>query len=183
MSDNLIENTSPGVFATSRRGRIGDDEIRFIEARAFEGRTCQQIARMLRRAECDVRPFMPKFDEPPEPEPVAKEPPPPVPGDLVLSLWKGLMVVPSEGHTMRQIAEEVAARYGVTVDALTGQSSKKVFVVPRQEAMWRMVQTNRWSQPQIGKFFGGRDHTTVLHATRAHEKRMAEAREKLRLAA
>jgi chromosomal replication initiation ATPase DnaA len=46
---------------------------------------------------------------------------------------------------------------------------------PRQEAMWRMRQAGKWSLPQIGRFLGERDHTTVLSGIRAHQKRLDAA--------
>lgn len=177
----ITHATRGGDFATSRRGGMDAHEIQFIRARSFEGRTARQIAKMLGRAVDDVTPHMVDWERyAPQPEPVqdvawAEPERLPSPGDIVLSLWRGLLVVPERRATRLQIAEEVAARYGVSVEALRGPLRHKAFTVPRQEAMWRMVKAHRWSTPQIGDFFGGRDHTTVLHACKAHEKRMAEA--------
>jgi len=181
MSVEVFDNGGPGRFAT-RRGGLHADEIAFIQARAFEGRTARQIAKMLGRPLDDVSPHVDvNAWEPPapaEPEPintVALPEPVPGPGEIVLSLWRGLLVVPSRTATRQEIAQEVARRYGVSLEALRGPLRTKAFTVPRQEAMWRMVKANRWSTPQIGDYFGGRDHTTVLHACKAHEKRTAAA--------
>jgi chromosomal replication initiator protein len=80
--------------------------------------------------------------------------------------------------TMREIAAEVAHRYGLEPDELKTQSRRRYIARPRQEAMWLMRQvkredgTNRYSMPQIAGFFGMKDHTTVWHAERAVEARM-----------
>jgi chromosomal replication initiation ATPase DnaA len=82
-------------------------------------------------------------------------------------------------QTMREIAERVAGLHNVTVDDLKGSSRLKKFAHARQEAMWAMRQavnadgSPRFSLPQIGRFLGGRDHTTVIHGERAHAERMA----------
>lgn len=77
--------------------------------------------------------------------------------------------------TMRSIVADVARKYGLTVEALRGPSRIRSVSWPRQEAMWRMINTKRYSLPQVGRFFN-RDHTTVLHGWRQVEKRRALAR-------
>lgn len=73
------------------------------------------------------------------------------------------------------ILRDVAERYDVGVDEIVGPSRVRQFVVPRQEVMWRARHETPLSLPQIGQRLGGRDHTTVLHGVRQHERRMAEA--------
>lgn len=89
-------------------------------------------------------------------------------GQPVLSLWRGWIKPPC---TMAGILQEVAAAHDVTVEDLKGQCRHKWIVHPRQEAMWMMVQTGRFSLPQIAVLFN-RDHTTVLHGWRQHGKRL-----------
>jgi chromosomal replication initiator protein len=72
---------------------------------------------------------------------------------------------------MIDVAREVAARCDVSVDDLRGPDRSRWATAPRQEAMYLIRKTGRFSLKQIGDFFGGRDHTTVLHACRAHERR------------
>lgn len=64
----------------------------------------------------------------------------------------------------RKIAESVAEFYNITVDDLIKQSRKKEYVKPRQIAMYLIRKELDNSFPSIGEFFGGRDHTTVMHA-------------------
>lgn len=73
---------------------------------------------------------------------------------------------------MREICGAVAEKYSLAVDDLRGPSQRDRFSLPRQEAMYEMWLTGWWSLPQIGRFLGGRHHTTVLHGVRAHQRRM-----------
>lgn len=87
-----------------------------------------------------------------------------------LSLWKG-PVKPK--LLMRTIAEEVAARHGLTLDQLKEHTNRHNIAHPRQEAMWVMVQQRGANLSAIGRFFGVH-HTTVRYGVRAHEARMGE---------
>jgi chromosomal replication initiation ATPase DnaA len=72
---------------------------------------------------------------------------------------------------MAGILQEVAATHDVTVEDLKSEARGRWIVYPRQEAMWRMVQTGKFSLPQIASFLN-RDHTTVLHGWKQHGKRL-----------
>lgn len=62
----------------------------------------------------------------------------------------------------------------MTVADLLGPNRESAVVRARQYAMWRIKQETNWSLPRIGRAFGGRDHTTVLHALRQIEKKGIE---------
>jgi chromosomal replication initiator protein len=64
----------------------------------------------------------------------------------------------------KKIAEVVAEFYNIRMEDLVKQSRKKEFVKPRQIAMYLIRKELDNSFPSIGDFFGGRDHTTVMHA-------------------
>jgi len=64
----------------------------------------------------------------------------------------------------KKIMEIVADFYNVTVEDLTKKSRKKEYVNPRQIAMYVIRKELETSLPMIGELFGGRDHTTVIHA-------------------
>jgi hypothetical protein len=69
---------------------------------------------------------------------------------------------------VKQIKLECAEEFGVTLEDIEGPSTKRPKVTARQKAM-AMVYAEMhpgWSLPRIGRAFGGRDHTTVLHAVR-----------------
>ena len=72
--------------------------------------------------------------------------------------------------SVRKIAESVATFYSITVDDLIKQSRKKEYVKPRQTAMYLIRKELEVSFPSIGEFFGGRDHTTVMHGVEKVEK-------------
>jgi chromosomal replication initiator protein len=64
----------------------------------------------------------------------------------------------------KKISESVAQFYNISMEDLVKQSRKKEFVKPRQIAMYIIRKELDSSFPSIGDFFGGRDHTTVMHA-------------------
>ncbi|MEJ7840771.1 MAG: chromosomal replication initiator protein DnaA [Rubrobacter sp.] len=63
------------------------------------------------------------------------------------------------------IQHEVCRYFGVAKADLIGQSRSKGFAYPRQVAMYLSRELTDESLPKIGKAFGGRDHSTVMHAT------------------
>ena len=66
--------------------------------------------------------------------------------------------------TLEIIQEVVATHFKVSIDDLNSSKRNKALAVPRQIAMYLCRELTDTSLPQIGEFFGGRDHTTVLHA-------------------
>lgn len=78
--------------------------------------------------------------------------------------------------TAAAIMEQTAQYFGVTVDDLTGASRSRVLVTARQIAMYLCRELTDLSLPKIGQSFGGRDHTTVMHAERKIRLLMAERR-------
>jgi chromosomal replication initiator protein len=67
--------------------------------------------------------------------------------------------------SIEKIQELVCERFGVHLDELTGDRRSQNIVYPRQVAMYLSRELTDSSLPKIGKQFGGRDHTTVIHAT------------------
>jgi chromosomal replication initiator protein len=78
--------------------------------------------------------------------------------------------------TAEQIMDAVSEYFGVSVDELRGQSRSRVLVNARQVAMYLCRELTDMSLPRIGQAFGGRDHTTVMHADRKIRQQMAERR-------
>ncbi len=72
--------------------------------------------------------------------------------------------------TLNKIAESVANFYSITLEDLLKQSRRKEYVKPRQTAMYIARKELGSSFPSIGEFFGGRDHTTVMHGVEKVEK-------------
>ncbi len=67
--------------------------------------------------------------------------------------------------TIPWIQESVCDRFGLTHDELVSQKRSQAVAYPRQVAMYLSRELTDASLPKIGKAFGGRDHTTVIHAT------------------
>jgi chromosomal replication initiator protein len=67
--------------------------------------------------------------------------------------------------SIERIQELVCDRFSVTMGELTGDRRSQNIVYPRQVAMYLSRELTDSSLPKIGKQFGGRDHTTVIHAT------------------
>ncbi|HYY59211.1 MAG TPA: chromosomal replication initiator protein DnaA [Pyrinomonadaceae bacterium] len=68
------------------------------------------------------------------------------------------------GITIDQIQQAVAAHYRLRVDELTSKSNTRQIAVPRQVAMYLCKRLTKHSFPEIGRGFGGKHHTTVIHS-------------------
>ncbi|MDN6437895.1 MAG: chromosomal replication initiator protein DnaA [Corynebacterium nuruki] len=76
-------------------------------------------------------------------------------------------IVPQDVEITPQIIIEVVTDYcGVTVDELVGKGKVRKIASARQYAMYLCRELTDLSLPKIGEAFGGRDHSTVLHAER-----------------
>ncbi|MBE2293481.1 MAG: chromosomal replication initiator protein DnaA, partial [Phycisphaerales bacterium] len=72
--------------------------------------------------------------------------------------------------TIENIQRTVADYYKITINELLSNSRLRVLSRPRQIAMALTKELTTLSLPEIGEAFGGRDHTTVLHACRKVRK-------------
>lgn len=78
--------------------------------------------------------------------------------------------------TATAVIGQTAAYFGLTIEDLCGSSRSRVLVTARQIAMYLCRELTDLSLPKIGQAFGGRDHTTVMHANRKIRELMAERR-------
>ena len=67
-------------------------------------------------------------------------------------------------HTIGRIQEAVCERFSLTVQELVSPRRSQAVAYPRQVAMYLSRELTDASLPKIGTEFGGRDHTTVMHA-------------------
>lgn len=74
----------------------------------------------------------------------------------------------------RKMLEEVADQTGFTAQQIVGPQRHVDLVAARHYLMWRLRRETTWSLPEIGRFLGGRDHTTVLHGVRKWDQRLKE---------
>lgn len=82
-------------------------------------------------------------------------------GSLPLSNWKRIMI-------------EVAEKHGVSPRDLVSSSRFRNIAAARFEAFYRVYLETNMGLPEIGRKFGGRDHTTVLHGIRTHAERIGD---------
>ena len=66
--------------------------------------------------------------------------------------------------TPERVIAVVSERFSVKADALCGKRRTRQIAMPRQVAMYLMRQVTDLSLVEIGRMFGGRDHTTVMYA-------------------
>jgi chromosomal replication initiator protein len=78
--------------------------------------------------------------------------------------------------TAATIMGATASYFGISLEDLCGSSRSRVLVTARQVAMYLCRELTDLSLPKIGQLFGGRDHTTVMHADRKIRSLMAERR-------
>jgi len=71
--------------------------------------------------------------------------------------------------TIHSILDVITGFYGIRLPDLLSRKRQKSLALPRQVGMWLARKYTRYSLGEIGGYFGGRDHTTVLHATRTIE--------------
>lgn len=75
--------------------------------------------------------------------------------------------------TVQSVQKAVAARFRIPVEMMRDANRERRYAHPRQLAMTLSRDLTNLSTVHIGRLFGGRDHTTVLHACKAIERRNA----------
>ena len=69
-----------------------------------------------------------------------------------------------EGLTMERIGKIVASHYNLTVEEMKSKNNSRAIAMPRQVAMYLCKRLTKHSFPEIGREFGGKHHTTVMHS-------------------
>jgi chromosomal replication initiator protein len=80
-------------------------------------------------------------------------------------------------RTDTEMLQEMADILGFDVDALRGKSRQRPLVTARQIAMYAFRELTDLSYPAIARLFGGRDHTTVIHAVEKIQRLMSERKQ------
>ncbi|UXR69604.1 MULTISPECIES: chromosomal replication initiator protein DnaA [unclassified Staphylococcus] len=92
----------------------------------------------------------------------------PITTELTAEALKDIIqVAPTKKITIQDIQKVVGAYYGVRIEDFAAKKRTKSIAYPRQIAMYLSRELTDFSLPKIGEEFGGRDHTTVIHA---HDK-------------
>lgn len=76
--------------------------------------------------------------------------------------------------TLQNIIDVVTAYYNVKLSDLQSRRRHKSVTEPRQACMWLARKRTRFSLEEIGGYFGGRDHTTVMHSIRTIDERSSQ---------
>ncbi len=110
----------------------------------------------------------------------------PVSLDLAYDILADILRVSKTKVTVEHIIKKTAEFNNIRVSDLIGARRTQAIARPRQMAMYLAKTLTTKSLPDIGRAFGGRDHTTVIHAVRKiedlsrHDSEMAESLEALR---
>ena len=79
-------------------------------------------------------------------------------------------------NAIKSIQEAVAYLFGLSVEELKQVSTRREVAVPRQIAIYLAKQMTDASLPEIGRQFGGKHHTTVMHSiAKIHDRRRTDA--------
>lgn len=92
--------------------------------------------------------------------------------DLIKEALRDLIVFQEKQVTINNIQKRVAEYYNIRVSDLLSKKRNRNIARPRQIAMALAKELTNMSLPDIGDAFGGRDHTTVIHACRKVEELM-----------
>ncbi len=80
---------------------------------------------------------------------------------------------PASHTTLQQITDVVTGYYNMKLSDLQSRRRHKSVAGPRQVCMWLARKLTRFSLEEIGGYFGGRDHTTVMHSIKTVDERTA----------
>ncbi|UCG39622.1 MAG: chromosomal replication initiator protein DnaA, partial [bacterium] len=89
--------------------------------------------------------------------------------DLVKEALKNFLEQRKKAITIEDIQRKISSHFNIKVSDLKSKKKNKVFIAPRHTAMFLARQLTGLSLPEIGRQFGGRDHSTVLHAVQKVE--------------
>ncbi len=90
--------------------------------------------------------------------------------DVAKEALKSLLEAETNIITVEKIQKIVSYEYKITLAKLKSKNNSPTVAFPRQVAMYLSKELTRTSLPEIGKKFGGKHHTTVLHSIRKIEK-------------
>jgi len=92
--------------------------------------------------------------------------------DLVKEVLKDMIVEGEKKVTIDLIQKKVSEYFDISLSDMRAKNRSKAIAYPRQIAMYLARQLTEYSLPEIGDGFGGRDHTTVMHACDKIENEM-----------
>lgn len=93
----------------------------------------------------------------------------PITLEMAREVLKDILVEKNRELTIEEIQKTVAAHFNIKVTDLKSPKRLKALVLPRQIAMYLSRQLTSLSFPEIGDRFGGKDHSTIIHAIKKIE--------------
>lgn len=93
---------------------------------------------------------------------------------MARDVLKDILVEKNREITVEDIQKTVGAHFNIKISDLKSSKRLKALVLPRQVAMYLSRQLTSSSYPEIGERFGGKDHSTIIHAIKKIEKQMEE---------
>ena len=88
----------------------------------------------------------------------------PITVDLIKDSLKDLLAIQARQVSVENIQKTTAEYYNIKLSDLLSKRRSRSVARPRQMAMFLAKELTNYSLPEIGESFGGRDHTTVIHA-------------------
>jgi chromosomal replication initiator protein len=97
----------------------------------------------------------------------------PIDLDLAQECLSDILRTSEKRLSIEEIQRKVAEHYNVRLSDIIGPKRLRTIARPRQVAMYLSKHLTSRSLPEIGRRFGGRDHTTIMHGVRKIEELMA----------
>lgn len=94
--------------------------------------------------------------------------------NMAKEILKNILIEKNKEISIEEIQKNVAAYFSVKVSDLKSAKRLKALVIPRQIAMYISRQLTSCSYPEIGDKFGGKDHSTIIHAIKKIEKQLED---------
>ncbi len=98
----------------------------------------------------------------------------PISLEMAKDILKDILVDKSREITVEEIQKTVASHFNIKVSDIRSPKRLKALILPRQIAMYLSRQLTECSYPEIGERFGGKDHSTIIHAIRKIEKNLQD---------
>ena len=98
----------------------------------------------------------------------------PVSLEMAKDVLKDILIERNKELSVEEILKKVSNHFNIKISDIKSAKRLKAVVLPRQIAMYLSRQLTSSSYPEIGDRFGGKDHSTIIHAIRKIEKLMEE---------
>jgi chromosomal replication initiator protein len=96
----------------------------------------------------------------------------PVSLTMAREILKDILVEKNKEITVEEIQKIIASHFSIKISDIKSPKRLKALVLPRQIAMYLSRQLTSCSYPEIGERFGGKDHSTIIHAIKKIERQM-----------